>query len=161
MDNKKLKIAFLDRDGVINKNAAEHCYITKVEEFVFNEEIFGILLDWQKQGYEFIVITNQRGVARGQYSEEDLGLIHQYMQEEFNKRGIKMLDIFYCPHQEDSCSCRKPKPGMLEQACEKYEIDLANSILISDSKKDVEMGKQFGVGQNILVEQDKPRLRKV
>lgn len=154
---KKLskKIVFLDRDGVINKKADEHCYILKVEDFVFNDGIFEVVSKLQNEGFEFVVITNQRGISRGLISEDELYEIHQFMKNEFYKNGIEMLDIFYCPHGSDSCDCRKPKDGMLRQACSKYEIDLPNSILISDSRDDVEMGIKFGIGKNIFVESDK------
>jgi len=152
------KIAFVDRDGVVNKKAAPHQYLTKVEDFQFTDGIFEMLTGLTRRGFELIIITNQRGIARGMLAEQDLGAIHAFMQDEFNQRGIKLLDIFYCPHEKDTCDCRKPKPGMLEQACAKYPIDLANSILISDSPGDTKMGEDFGVGHNYLVPCDEPKL---
>ncbi len=149
------KIAFLDRDGVINKKQSEGDYVTAVHRFEFNSGIFELLRKLSGKGFEFIIITNQRGIARGFYSEADLKNIHDHMQTEFKKQGIDLLDIFYCPHEEGQCSCRKPKPGLLEQAARKYDINLAESILISDSRKDVEMGEKFGIGKNIFVETDK------
>lgn len=150
------KIAFLDRDGVINKKAEEHHYITQVKDFIFNEGIFEVVRKLQEEGFEFIVITNQRGVARGLYNEEQLQEIHAYMKDGFNKKGIEILDVFYCPHENNVCDCRKPKDGMLKQACAKYDIDLKNSVLISDSQEDVSMGEKFGVGRNIFVVSDTP-----
>jgi D-glycero-D-manno-heptose 1,7-bisphosphate phosphatase len=149
------KIVFLDRDGVINKKAAPHQYVTRVEDFKFNPRIFELLANFKKSGYEFIVITNQRGISRKMLTEADLKKIHDFMLSEFAKKGISILDIFYCPHGEGECDCRKPKPGLLKMACEKYDIDLKNSILISDSPEDVIMGEKFGVGKNYLVGQDK------
>ncbi len=149
------KIVFLDRDGVINKKADEHCYITRIEDFIFNEGIFELCVLLKNQGFEFIVITNQRGVARGLYTEEMLEGIHSYMRQEFLKNGIALLDVFYCPHENNVCDCRKPKDGMLKKAFSKYDIDISKSILISDSKSDVFMGEKFGVGKNIFVDSDK------
>ncbi len=146
----KIKVAFLDRDGVINKKADEHCYITRLEDFVINDDIIDDCLDLKKQGFEFIVITNQRGIARGLLSTSTLKDIHALMREEFKKNSIDILDVFYCPHNIDSCDCRKPKDGLLRQACLKYDIDLPNSILISDSVEDLQMGKKFGIGNNIF-----------
>ncbi len=154
MVNNLKKIVFLDRDGVVNKKAPEHEYIKRLGEFVFNEGIFELLRDYQKQGFEFVVITNQRGVARGHMTNEDVLGIHEYMRSVMKFRGIKLLDIFVCPHEQDACDCRKPKPGMLEQAVKKYCIDKENSVLISDSKCDIEMGKIFGIGKNVLVSTD-------
>jgi D-glycero-D-manno-heptose 1,7-bisphosphate phosphatase len=154
MRNKSKKIVFLDRDGIINKKAKDHEYITKVEDFVFNEGVFKILEDLKHEGCEFIIITNQRGIARSKFSENDLRRIHDHMIEIFKGKGLDLLDIFYCPHEKDRCDCRKPKPGLLEQAANKYDIDLAQSILMSDSLQDVEMGKKFGIGRNILLKTD-------
>lgn len=148
---KNRKIAFLDRDGVINKKAAEHCYITKVEDFIFNDGIFEVVTNLKAKGYEFIVITNQRGIARGLYTEDTLDKIHQHLEN-----GIEILDIFYCPHEINTCDCRKPKDGMLKSACAKYSIDLPNSLLISDSEEEVLMGQKFGIGQNIFITSNQP-----
>lgn len=148
------KIVFLDRDGVINKKAKEHCYITKVTDFIFNYSIFDICSKFQNEGFEIIVITNQRGIARGLYTEETLDSIHTFMKEEFYKHKIEILDVFYCPHNNDMCNCRKPKDGMLQQACSKYDIDIKSSVLISDSQEDITMGELFGIGKNIFVESD-------
>jgi D-glycero-D-manno-heptose 1,7-bisphosphate phosphatase len=150
------KIAFLDRDGVINRKAEEHCYITRVEDFVFNEGLFDVVTRLRGEGFEFIVITNQRGVARGLLSEDMLGKIHDYMKDEFHKKGIEILDVLYCPHDTKSCDCRKPKDGMLRKAVELYSIDRSQSLLISDSKEDIAMGELFGLRTSIFVESDKP-----
>ena len=150
------KIVFLDRDGVINKKAEDHHYITNEADFVFNEGIFEVCTQLKQEGYEFIVITNQRGVARNMLTEETLRKIHVRMLQGFSERGISILDVFYCPHNTNECKCRKPSPGMLEEAFEKYSIDMERSVLISDSQEDVNMGKLFGLGRNILVTSDKP-----
>ncbi len=151
------KIAFLDRDGVINKKAAPHEYVCSVGEFVFNPGIFPLLQKLAGNSYEFIVLTNQRGIARGKLTEQTLTNIHEYMRIELQKQQIVILDILHCPHEKDSCECRKPKPGLLEIAVKKYPIDLSNSVFISDSQADVEMGKQFGIGRNILIAADQPQ----
>ena len=150
------KIAFLDRDGVINRKAPEHQYIEKVDDFILNEGIISVLHFLQKEGYEFIVITNQRGVARGLYSLETLKKIHDHMQTILNHNNIRILGVFFCPHENNTCDCRKPKPGMLRDSCKLYELDLNESLLISDSEEDVAMGKKFGIGSNYLVTSDKP-----
>lgn len=150
------KIAFLDRDGVINKKAKEHQYITKSEDFIFNEGIFKVLAYLKDRGFEFIILTNQRGVARGIFSEDDLCQVHSHMNSILESKGINILDIFYCPHHGNECDCRKPKPGMLRKACERYDVTLSSSLFITDSEKEYEMGEKFGLGQTILVNSDKP-----
>lgn len=150
------KIAFLDRDGVINQKAASHEYVTSSEKFIFNEGIFLLLYTLQNQGYQFIVVTNQRGVARKMLTHTNLEEIHTKMRTGLREHGIEILDIFFCPHETDSCECRKPKPGLLQQATKKHSIDLSQSILISDSEDDVTMGQNFGLKQSILVPHDVP-----
>lgn len=149
------KIAFIDRDGVINKKAPDHSYITNVDSFVFNEGVFGVLNTLLKNGFELIIITNQRGVARGLMSEQELRDLHLYMLKILKEHGITVLDVLYCPHEKDQCDCRKPKPGLLKQACAKYSVNLQDSILISDSIEDVEMGKKFGI-KSFLIPVDSP-----
>lgn len=148
---KAKKIAFLDRDGVINKCAPEHQYITKPEDFIFNPGVFSVLNKLKKDGFEFIVITNQRGISRKLLTEKSLSEIHSFMITALKVQGIEILDIFFCPHAIDSCNCRKPKPGLLKRAINEYKIDIAESIIISDSEDDIEMGKKFGLGQQILI----------
>jgi len=155
---KSKRIAFFDRDGVINKKAFPHCYITKVDEFVFNKGIVELLSRLIQLGFEIIIVSNQRGIARGFFSEQDLHDIHTYMETSLQKQGIRILDIFYCPHNIDKCSCRKPKPGLLKQATQKYNIDLVSSILISDSKEDIKMATTFGIGKSFLIEVDRPSI---
>jgi D-glycero-D-manno-heptose 1,7-bisphosphate phosphatase len=149
------KIAFIDRDGVINKKAEEHQYITQVKDFILNDGIFELLRKLSDRGFEIIVLTNQRGIARKIMSEENLSEIHKHMMRMFNENEIKILDIFYCPHDENSCECRKPKPGLILSSTKKYDIDLRVSILISDSDKDVEMGKMAGLLHSVLVPSDR------
>jgi len=153
--NSKLKITFLDRDGVINRNAPPHEYITKAEDFSFNPEIFKVLNSLKDKGFKFIVLTNQRGIARGLMSESELAKIHSKMKTELSAQGIDILDIFYCPHSGESCDCRKPKPGLINQALAKYDIDLQESLMIGDSTSDAELCKHFNL-KCFLVRQDHP-----
>lgn len=150
------KIAFLDRDGVINVNPPPHEYVTRIEDFVLTDGILETLKALQAGGFEFIVVTNQRGVARGLLSEEDLRRIHEYMKETLGHHGIGILDVFYCPHEKDMCACRKPKDGLLRQAMAAYPVDLAVSLLISDSAVDIGMAEGFGVRRGFLVPVNHP-----
>jgi histidinol-phosphate phosphatase family protein len=153
---KAKKIAFLDRDGVINRSAAAHEYITRVEDFVFNPGIFSVLKTLQREGFEFIVVTNQRGIARGLYTEEDLNHIHDHMRRGLEEQGIEPLEVFYCPHADNTCECRKPNDGMLREAAKKYDIDTTQSILIGDSDSDIAAAKKFGLSQTYLIPTDTP-----
>lgn len=152
----KLKIAFLDRDGVINIKQPEGHYVSSIAQFEFTSGIFKLLQYLVASGFKFIIVTNQRGVAKGVLSEDSLSVIHGHMKTELQKKGIEILDIYYCPHNKDECFCRKPKSGMLEKSFNEHNIDLTESILISDSIADIEMGNAFGIGKSVLIETDNP-----
>ncbi len=154
-ERKNRKIAFLDRDGVINNKAEDQHYITKLSDFIFTNGIFDLVKKLHQDGFEFIVITNQRGVSRGLYSEGNLLVIHEFLRKGFLEQGVTVLDIFYCPHGHNECDCRKPKDGMLREACRRYEIDLRGSLLISDSQEDIAMGERFGI-RSFYVRSDHP-----
>lgn len=155
---KRKKIAFLDRDGVINKKQVEHHYVTTPSEFHFNEGIFAVLQKLRDDGFEFIVVTNQRGICRGHLDEQILLDIHNKMCTGLRNAGIVILDIFYCPHDNNECNCRKPKTGLLKQATAKYDIDVHSSLLISDSHDDIDMAEQFGIQRRFLVPHDVPEI---
>lgn len=141
--DKAIKALFLDRDGVIN-NDFGHVY--KKDDFKFLPYIFDLCKKYQNDGYKIIVISNQAGIAKGLYTENDLVIIDKYMKDEFKKNGVDILDSFYCPHRdEDNCSCRKPKPGLIIKAAQKYGIDLEQSVLIGDKMSDLEAGYNAGI----------------
>ncbi len=148
-----MKAAFLDRDGVIN---VDHGYVSRVEEFEFQEEIFELFETLQDMGFVLFVVTNQSGIARGYYSLEDFLNLSEYMLSELEKRGVKIKEIAYCPHHPDitgECECRKPKSGMILDLASRYGIDLKSSILIGDKQSDIDAGKNAGLGKTYLVNQ--------
>ena len=106
------KALFLDRDGVIN---VEINYLFRKEDFIFRKGIFKLLLHYFKAGYLIFVVTNQAGIARGYYSEQEFSRLTEWMTEKFGKRGIHITKVYHCPHHPDftgECSCRKPNPGI-------------------------------------------------
>ena len=140
MTNKK-KAIFLDRDGVINKEIG---YLSNPDDFILIEGIVDALKILKKRGFLLIVITNQAGIARGYYTEETLRKIHNKMKRIFNDVGIILDEIYCCPHHPDfsgSCDCRKPNPGMLLKAKEKFNIDLKQSYMVGDTLNDIKTGK--------------------
>ena len=146
---KKNKTIFLDRDGVINK---EKNYLYKKEDFEFIDGVFEACRYFQEMGYQLVVVTNQSGISRGYYQEEDFHKITKWMLEQFESQNIKILDVFFCPHgPESTCNCRKPKPGMLLDAKEKYKIDMKNSWMIGDKEADVSAANAAGIENTILV----------
>ena len=145
----KNKAVFLDRDGVIN---IDKNYVYKIEDFEFVDGIFEKLRDYQKRGYLLIVVTNQSGIGRGYYTEEDFQKLTSYMLSELEKEGIKIAKVYHCNHSpEEGCECRKPNPGMLLKAKEEFNIDMKNSIMIGDKESDMEACKRAGVGECIKV----------
>lgn len=139
------RIVFLDRDGTINK---EKNYLYKWEEFEYEDKVIEGLVELQNLGYEFIVITNQSGIARGYYTEEDVLSLNKKMCEDLEKKGVKILECKYCPHHPEgiiekykkNCNCRKPKNLLLEEAIEKYNVDRENSYMVGDKVSDIKAG---------------------
>jgi len=151
----KKKALFLDRDGVINEDLH---YVHRIEDFHFVEGIFELLREVQEQAYLLIVITNQAGIARGYYSEDDFHQLSHWMKARMKDKGIQLDAVYYCPfHPEHGIGkyrkksdCRKPAPGMIFKACRDFDIDLSASALIGDKNSDIAAGQRAGVGTNIL-----------
>lgn len=105
------KIIYLDRDGVINEDFG---YVSKIENFKFVNGVFEACKEFLALGYEIIVVTNQSGIGRNYYSEDEFLELTKHMKNEFKKKDIDILNVYYCPHNpDDNCSCRKPKTGMI------------------------------------------------
>ena len=151
----KNKAVFLDRDGVLNQEMGD--YVTKVSDFHVLDN-FAALKTLQDKGYLLIVATNQGGLAKGWYTEDQLAEMHTLLKKTYDEHGVKITDIFYCPHHPDftgDCDCRKPKPGLLLRGIEKYNLDPAQSYFIGDRERDVEAGTAAGV-KGILINSDQP-----
>ena len=139
------KVIFLDRDGVLNKEIGE--YITHADMFELNTGVSSALKILRKRGYQFIVITNQGGLAKGLYSHQTLTDIHNKMKSLLNADGVTLMDIYYCPHHPDftKCLCRKPGSLMLEKAIAKYDVDVAASYFIGDADRDIIAAAVVGI----------------
>jgi D-glycero-D-manno-heptose 1,7-bisphosphate phosphatase len=147
--SKPQKALFLDRDGVIN---IDHGYVYEIEKFEFTEGIFGLLQHFVAQGYLLFVVTNQSGIGRGYYSEEDFEKLTLWMIARFKSEGIEIHSVKHCPHNPDAhCHCRKPTTGMIEALLSQYSIDLENSWLIGDKQSDIDLAKNAGVGNSIAI----------
>ena len=152
MNLVKSRALFLDRDGVIN---IDHGYVCKIEDFQFVDGIFEVLKKYQKLGFLLIVVTNQSGIGRGYYSSEDFKTVTDWMLDILEKKDIFIDEVFHCNHEPDSgCKCRKPAPGMLFEACEKFDIDMENSWMIGDKKSDIDAAHNAGVKNTILISSD-------
>ena len=149
----KQKAIFLDRDGTINKYVG---FLTDINEFELLDGVTEAIKMINESGYLAIVVTNQPVIARGEVSVEELQEIHNKMETLLGQAGAYIDDIFYCPHHPHKgyegerpeykieCECRKPKPGMLFAAAEKYNIDLSETWMIGDGENDIEAGKNAG-----------------
>ena len=138
------KAIFLDRDGTIN---VEKDYIYKSEDLVFEEGSIEALKTFKNLGYILIVVSNQSGIARGYFTEADLNIFNNNMNEILKKNGVEITEFYCCPHHPDGigkykkvCECRKPNNKMIEDAIEKYNIDRAKSYMIGDKISDIEAG---------------------
>ncbi len=137
------KLIILDRDGVINYDSKD--YIKSPDEWRAIDGSLEAIKKLTTAGFTVIVATNQAGIGRGLFSEDSLHAIHTFMQQEIEKAGGKITDIFYCPHHpDDNCKCRKPKPGMLLEIADKYQIDINKICMVGDSPKDVAAAKACG-----------------
>ena len=139
------RCVFLDRDGVINVKAAPGDYIRRWSEFRLLPGIVDWIALFNVLDLLVIVITNQRGVARGLIRAQDLDEIHRNMVAELDARRAHIDDVYCCPHELNTCECRKPKPGLVLQAKAKWNIDLAGSLLIGDTESDRLLAKQCGM----------------
>jgi D-glycero-D-manno-heptose 1,7-bisphosphate phosphatase len=135
------KALFLDRDGVINIDCA---YPHKPEQIIFSDGIFSLCKKALSKGYLLIVVTNQAGIAKGYFTEEDVKRLHDWMQQQFNERGITIDAFYYCPFHPDATvprykkdsDCRKPAPGMILQAVKDFNIDISKSLMVGDKESD-------------------------
>lgn len=150
---------FLDRDGVINHDAG---YTSCSDHFKFVDGIFDLCRLAKEFGYLLIVVTNQAGIGRGYYSEQDFFKLTAWMCEQFEAKDVPITDVFFCPdhpqhglgHYKKDSFDRKPNPGMLLRAAEKYQVSLKDSIMVGDKDSDMVAAKRAGVGVRWLYEHD-------
>jgi len=140
---------FLDRDGVINK---DFNYIYKINDFIFIDGVFEACRHFHDLGFKIVIVTNQSGISRGYFTENDFKNITNWMLNKFDDNNVNILDIFFCPHSPSlNCSCRKPEPGMFLKARDKHDIDMKKSWMIGDSYRDITAANRAGITNTILV----------
>ncbi len=143
---------FLDRDGVINEKMPEGEYVSSPEEFRLLPGAVEAIRRLNDAGYLVLVVTNQRGIARGELTEADLTAIHEKLTTALHAAGAHLDGIYVCPHEKGSCDCRKPKPGLLLQAKADFpQIDFSQSVMIGDSESDIQAGQAVGCGRCIRI----------
>jgi len=136
---------FLDRDGVINEKAPPHDYVRDWSGFRLLPNIADWIRIFNALDYLVIVITNQRGIARGVMTPESVDDIHRRMLDSLARLGSRIDDVFLCPHEENACDCRKAKPRLIFQAQAKWDIDTARSLMIGDSEDDAGLAAACGM----------------
>lgn len=156
MISPNTKALFLDRDGVINRDAG---YVSKVEEIKFIEGIFDFTRIAVSLGYRIIVVTNQSGIGRGYSTEAEFHELMEWMRQKFSAEGCPIDGIYFSPfhptdgvgkYQQDS-AMRKPKPGMFLEAIRDFSLDVSKCVLVGDRLSDIEAGRAAGVRHMFLL----------
>ncbi len=152
MGNEKARrgAVFFDRDGTLN---VDKDYLYKIEDFEWMEGAPQAIRWANEKGLLVIVVTNQSGVARGYFAEDDVRRLHGWMNEDLARFGAHIDAFYYCPHLPNGsvkeyaveCDCRKPKPGLIEKACADFDINREVSLLIGDKPRDVKCAEAGGV----------------
>lgn len=146
-----MKTVFLDRDGVINADRVN--YVLNWDEFKWLPGVKSAVARLTAAGFRIVIFTNQSCIGRELITADGIDAINARMIDELTAAGGSIEGVYVCPHapEKGDCDCRKPKPGLLLQAAEEMGLDLARSVVIGDSARDLQAGRAAGVGLNILV----------
>ena len=138
------RCVFFDRDGVVNESPGPG-YVERWEDFRFIPAFADALRVVREHGYVAVIVSNQRGVALGRMTQAAVEDMHAQLRALLRDTyGEELLDIFFCPHDRNQCTCRKPQPGMLLAAAARHDIDLSSSWMVGDMEKDIEAGRAAG-----------------
>ncbi|MER7015003.1 HAD family hydrolase [Saccharopolyspora sp. NPDC000359] len=141
-----MRTVFVDRDGTLNRKAPPGQYVTRWQDLVLLPGVAQAVRRLNRSGRQVIVVTNQRGVARGLMSQASLDAVHHRLRELVGQQGARLDAIYCCAHAAGRCGCRKPQPGMLlAAAADRPGVDLADAVLIGDAETDVAAGRAAGV----------------
>ena len=144
--SRALNTIFLDRDGVLNQKLPEGRYVTSIDEFHVLPGVPEAIARLNRAGLRVIVLSNQRGIALGLYTAEDVRGIHASLQSTLKAHGAHVDAFYFCPHDKAGCDCRKPLPGLFEQALADFpDISAQSSAMIGDSWSDIEFGRRLGM----------------
>jgi D-glycero-D-manno-heptose 1,7-bisphosphate phosphatase len=149
-----VRTIFLDRDGVLNRKMPEGRYVTSTSEFHPLPGVPHAIARFNRAGLRVIVVSNQRGIALGLYTAEDVRLIHESFQRDLAQQKARVDAFYFCPHDKNECDCRKPLPGLFEQAQAEFPgIAGESSVMIGDSWSDIEFGRRLGM-KTVFIEGD-------
>ena len=152
---------FLDRDGVINVDSG---YVGDWESFIFLPGVIEAMRTLCDAGYALVIITNQSGIGRGRYTEEDFHILTERMCEELSRHGVSIAGVYFCPHLPEAtlpryrktCDCRKPRPGLIHRALKELDIDLTRSAMVGDKDSDMEAALAAGIPYRYQVTSGEP-----
>ena len=143
---KGVRYVFLDRDGVINRKPPEGEYVSDRSRFQLLPGVEGAIAKLNRADRRVIVVSNQRGIALGLYSDAQVEALHVHLQQYLAQHGAHIDAFYYCPHDNNQCDCRKPKPGLFQQALRDFpDVSPSNSLLIGDSISDIEWARNLGI----------------
>jgi D-glycero-D-manno-heptose 1,7-bisphosphate phosphatase len=141
-----MRYIFLDRDGVLNRKQPEGAYVTSWEQFQWLPGAVEAIARMNRAGMTVMLVTNQRGIALGRFTDAELGHIHRNMRAHLAQHGARVDAIYYCPHDVGQCQCRKPDIGLFTQACKDFpQAGAQNSVVIGDSHSDMQAGQRMGM----------------
>ena len=141
-----MQTVFLDRDGVINRKMPEGQYVTSWQQFELLPGVSESIAQLNHAGLRVLAVSNQRGIALGLYSAADVDEIHQRLGLELAASGAHVDGFYFCPHDKNQCTCRKPLPGLFDQALSDFPgLEAASSLIIGDSLSDIEFGRNLGM----------------
>jgi D-glycero-D-manno-heptose 1,7-bisphosphate phosphatase len=148
---------FLDRDGVLNRKLPEGAYVSDWAQFEWLPGAVDAIARMNRAGLTVIVVSNQRGIALGRLTGAQLDLIHADMRKDLARQDARLDAIYYCPHDNGQCNCRKPGTGLFEQAMKDFpQVKPENSVVIGDSLSDVQAGQRLGM-KTIFIEGEADR----
>jgi D-glycero-D-manno-heptose 1,7-bisphosphate phosphatase len=148
--NASKRLVVLDRDGVINVDS--DAFIKSPDEWVAIPGSLEAIARLNQAGYRVAIASNQSGIGRGLFDMAALNAMHEKMNRTAAAVGGRIDAVFFCPHtQEDECECRKPKPGMLQQIVERFEIDPTETPMVGDSLRDLQAGAALGFALHLVL----------
>ena len=152
-----MKVCFLDRDGVLNVDTG---YINNPEDIEIFDNLIENLQILQDLGYCFIIVTNQSGIARGYYTEQEFNSLTKKMLDVMQEHGVIISSVYFCPHHIEGhvvkyalkCDCRKPLPGMLVKAASDFDINFSEAIMIGDKSSDMQAAEAAGISSRYFID---------
>jgi D-glycero-D-manno-heptose 1,7-bisphosphate phosphatase len=152
-----VRCVFLDRDGVLNRKLPEGAYVSDWAQFEWLPGAVDAIARMNRAGLTVIVVSNQRGIALGRLTHAQLELIHSNMQTDLERQDARVDAIYYCPHDNGQCNCRKPDTGLFEQAMKDFpQVKAEDSVVIGDSLSDMQAGQRLGM-KTIFIEGEADR----